>query len=109
MNNHTLGPWEIFKGGIYSVPIRKQIEPCTLEDGRIVHAGLVALVYGDHYNEQREYTVDANRTLIAAAPDLLEALKDAMTWFSKLEDWSGVGDPDLDKYRAAIAKAEGTS
>lgn len=49
----------------------------------------------------------ANARLIAAAPEMLEALQDAMRWFSKLDDWSGVGDPDIAKYEAAIAKATG--
>ena len=38
---------------------------------------------------------------------LLEALKDAVQWFSKLEDWSGVGDPNIDVYTAAIKAVEG--
>ena len=50
---------------------------------------------------------DSNARLIAAAPEILEALEDAMAWFTKLEDWSGVGDPDIEKYQAAIEKAEG--
>lgn len=49
----------------------------------------------------------ANARLISAAPDLLEALQSAVAWFSRLEDWSGVGDPDIQKYQAAITKATG--
>jgi len=48
-----------------------------------------------------------NSYLFAASLDMYEALKDAMKWFSKLDDWSGVGDPAIEMYRAAIAKAEG--
>lgn len=48
-----------------------------------------------------------NIPLIAAAPDLLEALKNIHEWLGNLTDWEGAGDPDLDGIRAAIAKAEG--
>ena len=48
-----------------------------------------------------------NAYLIAAAPELLDALRDMMTWFAQLEDWSGVGDPNIEKCRAAINKAIG--
>lgn len=39
--------------------------------------------------------------------ELLTALEEAVSWFKQLEDWSGVGNPNLDQYRAAIAKAKG--
>lgn len=47
--------------------------------------------------------------VIAAAPDLLEQAEKALAWFLKLQDWSGVGDPDIDGLRAAINKAKHTS
>lgn len=50
---------------------------------------------------------DANARLIAAAPELLNALQDAMRWFGALEDWRGVGDPNIEMYRAAIKEATG--
>jgi L-fucose mutarotase/ribose pyranase (RbsD/FucU family) len=46
----------------------------------------------------------ANARLIAAAPDLLEALKSMCEGFSALKDSDF---PALAKARAAIAKAEG--
>jgi hypothetical protein len=52
-------------------------------------------------NEQEEY----NAALLCAAPQLLATLQDAMAWFSKLQDWSGVGDPDLQRYSAALKAA----
>lgn len=50
---------------------------------------------------------EANARVIAAAPDLLCEAEKAMAWFSKLTDWTGVGDPDIDGLRAAINKAKG--
>jgi hypothetical protein len=41
--------------------------------------------------------------------ELLKALEDAVSWFKQVQDWSGIGDPNLDQYRAAIAKAKGGS
>lgn len=47
----------------------------------------------------------ANARLIAAAPDLLEALRAAEDW---LDGWVSA-EPQLAMIRAAIAKAEGRS
>jgi len=49
----------------------------------------------------------ADELVRKAAPLLLEALEDAMQWFSKLKDWSGVGDPNVKMYSKAIALAKG--
>ncbi|MEJ1438496.1 MAG: hypothetical protein RPU61_14505 [Candidatus Sedimenticola sp. (ex Thyasira tokunagai)] len=52
---------------------------------------------------------EADAVLMAESKNLLEALESAVEWFKKLDDWSGVGDPDLDQMQAAIAKAKGKS
>lgn len=49
----------------------------------------------------------ANARLIAAVPDLLDALEDVMRWFEQFHKYPDMGDPDIDKYRAAIVKATG--
>jgi hypothetical protein len=49
----------------------------------------------------------ANCHLIAAAPDLYDALQEAMRWIGSLTDWEGAGDPDVDRWRAVIKKAKG--
>ncbi len=49
----------------------------------------------------------ANARLISAAPDLLEALEEALRWIGKLNDWEGAGDPEIEKWRAARDKAKG--
>jgi hypothetical protein len=50
-----------------------------------------------------------NARLIAAAPELADALAGALRWIGSLDDWSGAGagDPDLDTWQAALAKARG--
>lgn len=52
----------------------------------------------------------ANAHLIAAAPDLLEALRGAIEWMSCVEPHLRDGTPfkrNIESYKAAIAKAEG--
>lgn len=93
MSRHTPGPWKAEAGGR---------EPLVL-------AGLtpVAQVFalGESIDDAAEE--EANARLIAAAPDLLEALQDALSWIGKLSDWAGAEDPNIERYRTAIAKAEG--
>ena len=107
---HTPGPWRY-----------DQSHPQVVE-GRD-NGGLWvrrALAYGHTESE-----VDANARLIAAAPDLLAALRDvsrqleaykefAEQWFTDgvPEDWRGrcaCANAELDKARAALAKAKGES
>lgn len=40
-----------------------------------------------------------------AAPKLLDALRGAVTWVSKLSDWAGADDPPIEQWQAAIALA----
>ena len=95
---HTPGPWsaglldlddawpciKAFQGEVYIVP--------PGYDGRYADFG----VTGRSYDEAR-----ANARLIAAAPELLEALKELRDWYRE-----NVGLPAC-KANAAIAKAEG--
>ena len=92
---HTPGKWEVIGGTGYQHQIGIGIK---FKDGSIDPIGAA---YGSGKAAM------ANARLIAAAPDLLDALEDAMAWFANLDDWSGVGDPDIEKYRAAIQKATG--
>lgn len=68
---------------------------------------LLAVVYAPGNYEHNSQEGHANARLIAAAPDLLDALQEAMRWIGRLTDWEGAGDPDADSWRAAIAKAKG--
>ncbi len=47
---------------------------------------------------------NADAKLIAAAPDLLEALKELKKWACRLEDWKGI-DPPVEQALNAIKKA----
>lgn len=77
---HTPGPWEADGGDVFSKEGRKYI----------------ALTILDVPKKERM----ANARLIAAAPELLEAAKDA------LELLTGLTIPEVKKLQKAIAKAE---
>jgi hypothetical protein len=84
---HTPGPWQIY-GGAYKFIVARPMpnhKPfvCELPDSE------------PETEEER-----ANADLIAAAPDLLAALKTAV----KIIEYEGFGTDEL---RAVIAKAEG--
>lgn len=88
---HTPGPWEFEPTGHGPGHIAADCEG-AIRDG-------VATVWG----RTSEDTFDANARLIAAAPDLLAACKGLIENIDN-PDWS-----DIDKIRAAIARAEGAS
>lgn len=106
---HTPGPWSIEGGhdnnpGDYTLGVDS------------VPANFTILLYGIKAEHEgcgiRGRTLDeqmANTRLIAAAPELLEALSDAEEALSFLQDRMAVkvNPPTLDKIRAAIAKATG--
>jgi len=63
---HTPGPWEVHWGEYYP-EVRKRFRPDH-------HSIVCGTVHGYMYSENREAEQRANARLIAAAPDLLEAL-----------------------------------
>ena len=103
---HTPGPWEVDK-----------------ETGEIIaRESVLGIIYGADDFPCCEEDIDeecrANAYLIAAAPDLLEALEDCCTRMERcrsiLQDPRCGGNPesnwgmlDTQKARAAISKAEG--
>jgi hypothetical protein len=89
MSKHTPGPWTWVEGynGLYGSG--KDNDVLTFAD----YEGMY-LSYSNKYTH-------GNARLIAAAPDLLEALKNVIRGVP--DTWDGVI-----KARAAIAKAEGT-
>lgn len=92
MSAHTPGPWEIRRyprvGG-------------STKDLMGNGGGFVVKLDG---------ASDANARLIAAAPELLEALKALVVMDKQLLESCGIGDTAvLIQARAAIAKAEGQS
>ena len=87
---HTPGPWHSFRSA--QAAERHRIE-VNAEDGMTVAE---VVQFFPAYREQSE----ANLALIAAAPELLEALE-AATWELP------VGGPTRDNALAAIAKVRG--
>jgi hypothetical protein len=99
MSKHTPGPWEA--NGYH---IRQRVTG-TRSIAEVAYTG-------PHHTEPHEYPKscrlvdEANARLIAAAPDLLEALEAIMD--SDLWEWNGSAAFWLqDKVKAAINKAKG--
>lgn len=84
--SHTKGPW--------SWDVEDLTGQCRLVPGILLTDGTDGTPYGDEIDR-------ANARLIAAAPDLLEALKMAQMWL----DWDG--RYDMQGINAAIRKATG--
>lgn len=96
---HTPGPWDIRIGGNF-VTVRHEDIP-------------LAEIQVDYPFAVTEIHV-ANANLIAAAPDLLQCLKDAICSVTGLEDWKKTAEeeakyPEAPYYDWAVAilKAEG--
>lgn len=112
MSEHTPGPWKIVRGGGYAYN--------SIEGSDIIHTnGRDYGVYGSmkSYSERVcENLGDlelpgpmANANLIAAAPEILEALRDAVAEINCLTPQAHFMTDAERKGRAAIAKAEGKS
>jgi len=104
MTQHTPGPWD---------DQYPQHSPGEIHvygaDGNVIGS-----VWGIEDGAQKDPTSAANARLIAAAPELLEALLsirgdmgDGGEWEGGLENGGIVGPTALRKVAAAIAKAEG--
>lgn len=93
MSGHAPGPWIEDQGFIYG------------PNGVLVCDPRCDPATADSMPE-----MDANARLIAAAPELLEALQWALEWRQLGSRWNLASDEErkqLDKARAAIAKATG--
>jgi hypothetical protein len=86
---HTPGPWLIHSGCIYAA--------CQMNERGTTHQSPLAQVTSD---QDHDDYYEANCRLIAAAPDLLEALMRAKRHLL-------VDSDEWDLAEAAIAKAEG--
>ena len=85
MRQHTPGPWHVNELG-------------NVADKTRIVIGVIATTF-------ESYSGEANARLIAAAPDLLEALKEMLDGHE--DACTGYGEGAADKARAAIAKATG--
>ena len=97
---HTPGPWEVSEEWHGDLYIDSYIEG----EGDTALAKIVN-------NVCKTDQAEANARLIAAAPDLLEACKEAL---NVLEDWDDLNQPDdgpewlfVTAMKDAIAKAQG--
>lgn len=119
---HTPGPWTFreFMGSPEQVEFGRKhgIEPVpalTNDGARIVMADGVRIGTVDSQTEFKRgkgHEVvcaerDANATLIAAAPELLAALKDAARWINLLPAEIRDGSIMPEKLAEVIARAEG--
>ena len=93
MSNHTPGPWEI----------KRHFDPCYKNISAQKHTELAQVVWCME-DEDRSPSCEANAYLIAAAPDLLEALQNLLKVH---EGEGGTQNHAGDIARAAIAKAKG--
>lgn len=104
MSKHTAGPWIIVDEGFLGIEIHSA-NARDLADAPMHYAiarDIGGRRHGDHFDDYRE--VDANARLIAAAPDLLEALERAV---DRLEGAGLFYSEAAIRARAAIAKATG--
>jgi hypothetical protein len=95
MSKHTPGPWEVREG--------KTGDRKIFVKGVRDSYGALAVVKA---REGREHINTADAQLIAAAPDLLKCLKEAVANFDVMDHGEGEDDP-LNEWRETIAKAEG--
>lgn len=112
---HTPGPWEVFiddSGGKWSGwPL--SIGAAYDDDKFVVRTGGQWPYEWDRKTSQSEAV--ANAHLIAAAPDLLDAVKGMVSMYVELVESGDAGFWDAEKVleviaaRAAISKAEGRS
>lgn len=100
---HTPGPWRMIEGDAK----RKAMTDIVVSDRENYR---IAFVMCEWANKQQREQDLADAKLIAAAPELLAALKSAMIWHGEL---TPCDEPDdglrglLLQMQAAIAKAEG--
>lgn len=98
MSKHTPGPWSLhnFDGDTYRI----------VDDRDMADLSYVATV---HYHEDYDGETRANAKLLAAAPEMLEALKIVETRLTHLAQNSVDVVSELRLARIAIAKAGGAA
>lgn len=99
---HTPGPWEIMPDTEFD----HKMGWCVRQVGK--HNPEIALIYGASRHNAKEGQAEARATtrLIAAAPDMLDALRGMIDWQdNKTGDYADM----IENARAAIAKAEDKS
>jgi hypothetical protein len=93
---HTPGPWSMDGlRGVWLIAARDVPQ--------------VARLTCDPDDAEGTAATEADARLIAAAPELLDALEDAARWINTLPADIRLGSIMLEKLRAAIAKARGAA
>jgi len=92
---YTNGPW-IVRG--------KEVGPKIVSDDQS-HGMMMAVAYIEQFDYPESH--EANAKLISAAPDMLEALKEALPELRGLALFSDVAAELVIKFEAAIKKAGG--
>lgn len=108
MSAHTPGPWWPSKdsAGVWGVRTIRSLDYPDEVGGE--WGAYVCMGIGDHTSDRTRGNEEANARLIAAAPDLLEALRDLMGWIPGEAHWHTKAPSEaLERARAAIAKATG--
>jgi len=95
MNKHTPGPWAVVDNGIWDVSVVGEATICHINN-----KGEWFPKDGTQMGRSQNKML-ADARLIAAAPDLLEALKEVYDWCYPTDSAWAI------KARAAIAKATG--
>ncbi len=107
-SKHTPGPWrldETFVDGQWGNPSHWVCEIVGPDNSRIV-----ADIPEYRTYEEDAAELEANARLIAAAPELLEALEYAQAWITEVGERKGLPNGrTLQTIEAAIAKATGVS
>ncbi len=100
MSGHTPGPWKTGWLESYNAMTGEPVAYVYRSDAETADTRICIRTVGDLFD------VDADAKLIAAAPDLLEALKGAISTLASM-NWANRSDNVLTRAKAAIAKAEG--
>lgn len=98
--SHTKGPWKV-KNWKYASPGRESVP--TITNGQDAIAEVFPLWCPDDRGDERA----ANARLIAAAPELLEALTNIYGELCEMVGFGGVSTESMQDAESAIAKAEG--
>jgi len=109
VSKHTPGPWDVQQlASCQAIQAGPKIRICHLPD-HIEHDGEPCGSIESQDKTQDE--IDANARLIAAAPELLAALRDLQTYLDECNPFAGPAVVGIlrSKVDAAIAKAEGST
>lgn len=114
MSKHTPGPWSVMAPFAINSTDPARIALLESQESTVVDSEGNVVAYCTTYHDLHEDGADKeNAKLIAAAPDLLEALEDLFADYKSLADSGDAGfwkleDQDAGKRAlAAIAKARG--